>query len=125
MHRLVVPLFGLALALDFASAMAAPHRKVLSAPEIKKIFTGKVATDRVHWAYHLKPDGTIPGDEMGRSRKGRWAIRHNQLCFSTPLDAPEDGWIVVRLDGNLVFHRNGVDVMDVTVEKLSSKYHFD
>jgi hypothetical protein len=32
---------------------------------------------------------------------------------------------VVRLDGNLVFRRDGVDAMDVTVEKFSSKYRFD
>lgn len=125
MHRLVAPLLGLVLALECASVTAAPKRKVLSGSEIKKIFTGKVATDRVHWAYYLKPDGTLAGNEMGRSRQGTWAIRHHQLCWSAPIGAPEDCWMVVRLDGNLVFRRDGVDVMDVTVEKFSAKYHFD
>jgi hypothetical protein len=126
MPRVLIPTLGMALALH-ASALASaePQREVLSEQGIRRIFIGKIATDGVHFAYHLKPDGTITGSEMGRGRKGTWVVRRNQLCFSTPTGAPENCWTVVRLDGNLVFRRDGVDVLDITVEKPGSKYQFE
>ncbi|MAG81114.1 MULTISPECIES: hypothetical protein [Limnobacter] len=125
MPSVFISLIGFAFALNTPIATAEPHRKVLSGQEIRKVFIGKITTDSTHFAYHLKPDGKIIGNELGRSRKGTWAIQSNQLCLSVPMGAPADCWTVVRLDGNLVFRRDGVDVMEVTVEKFSAKYHFD
>jgi hypothetical protein len=104
---------------------AASKRQELSTAEITKQFTDMVGTDGTHWAYHFKKDGSIRGTEMGRSRRGSWTVRHNQLCLRVPEGIPEECWTVVRLDGKLVFRRYGVDTMDVTVEKPSAKFQFD
>jgi hypothetical protein len=129
MHRLAFPLRGLALAVLCASANAAPQRKVLSGSEIKKTFTEKVATDGVHWACPLglllKPRWHACWQRDGAQASRSIGHQHHRLCLSTPLGAPEKCRTVVRLDGNLVFRRDGVDAMDVTVEKFSSKYRFD
>lgn len=98
-------------------ASAAPARKTLTGAEIQQTFAGKVVTDGYHWSYHLKPDGSIEATEMGRSRKGHWVIRGNQLCINITVGAsPDHCWGVVREGQALVFQINGNDFLDVMVK---------
>lgn len=94
-------------------------RHTLSAEEIWRTFVGRIATDGTHWSYFLKPNGKIAAVELGRQRSGHWVIRSKELCLSVPEGVPEDCWLVVRENGKLIFRRNGLDVMDVTVEAPS------
>lgn len=100
------------------AATAAPARKTLTAAEIQRTFVGKVVTDGYHWSYYLKPDGSIEATEMGRSRKGRWAIRGGELCINISAGAsPDHCWGVVREGQALIFQINGNDIQDVTVKE--------
>lgn len=100
------------------AAFAAPARKTLTATEIQQTFAGKVVTDGYHWSYYLKLDGSIEATEMGRSRKGRWVIRGNELCINITAGAgPDHCWGVVREGQALVFQINGNDFQDVVVKE--------
>ena len=116
--------YGCAVALALSSlwlsaaATAAPARKALTATEIQRTFAGKVVTDGYHWSYYLNPDGSIEATEMGRSRKGRWAIRGSELCINITAGAsPDHCWGVVREGQALIFQINGNDVQDVMVKE--------
>lgn len=112
---------GIAMAASFAMAAQPPVRRTLSGAEINKAFVGKVATDGHHWTYHMKPDGSIDGVEMGRPRKGHWAILDNRLCLGVPLGAPEQCVAIVREGKGLIFRDNGMDITDVQVAPYRSK----
>lgn len=102
-----------------ASEAASHKRHTLTPEEIRNTFIGQVATDGTHWSYLVKSDGSISAVELGRQRKGRWAIRQKKLCLSVPEMAPEDCWLVIREGGRLIFSRDGLDVVDVTIEAPS------
>ena len=89
------------------------------------MFIGNITTDGVQWSHYLKTDGSISAIEMGRKRKGLWAIRDAQLCVSVPARAPEECSKVVRLKGKYLFRRDGMDIVEVTVEPLSAKYQLN
>jgi len=112
----ILLLIGFMLAAGSALAAHIPHRKVLTGAEIKQTFVGKEVTDGHHWSYYLKPGGDIDAAEMGRTKKGHWAILGNQLCLSIPTGAPTDCVEVVREGKGLVFQGNGLALIDVTVE---------
>lgn len=102
-----------------ASEAANPKRHTLTPEDIRNTFVGQVATDGTHWSYLFKSNGSISAVELGRQRKGRWAIRHKKLCLSVPEMAPEDCWLVIQEGGKLIFRRDGLDVVDVTIEAPS------
>jgi hypothetical protein len=106
-------------ALSMSSALtASPARKTLTAAEIRTTFVGKVVTDRYHWSYYLKPDGSVEAMETGRSRQGRWSIRTNLLCIHIAAGAsPDQCWGVVREGNALIFQLDGNDIQDVAVEE--------
>lgn len=112
---------GFAMVSSVAMAAQPLSRHTLSGAEINKTFVGKVATDGHHWTYHLKPDGSIDGVEMGRPRKGRWSIHDNRLCLSVPLGTPEQYVAIVREGKGLIFRDNGMDITDVQVEPYRSR----
>lgn len=121
MYKAWVAVASLILVSGSILAAEAPAGKTLSAAEIKKIFVGKVATDGAHWSYHLKPDGSVDGTELGSIHKGRWAIRGKQLCLTVPVGTKEDCVEVVRGGSGFIFRANGLDVSDVTIEPYRSR----
>lgn len=109
----------LALSLLAATqiAEAGPKPIVLKADEVRQTLIGNVITDGAHWRYHLKPDGSIDGFEMGRVRKGRWNIRGDKLCLVIAAGAsPNECWDVMREGRNLVLGINGNAIRDIQVE---------
>lgn len=105
------------LCLSWA-ADSAPARRTLTGSQIRATFVGKVVTDGFHWSYYLKPDGSIEGAELGRSRKGKWSIRNNELCIDIAKgQSPAYCWGIVREGKTLISQINGNDMQDVMVEE--------
>lgn len=112
------------LTMSAGSVGAAPTRHVLNADEIRATFVGQVVGDGYHWRYYLKPDGSVDGTSMGRSRKGYWSVRGQQLCLAIINDTAQDQcYGVVRKDKALIFRVNGQDFVDVHVEPPISTNH--
>lgn len=108
---------ALSLCLSFV-VNAASARKMLTGAQIRSTFVGKVVTDGFHWSYYLKPDGSIEGTELGRSRKGKWSIHENELCIEIAKGASADRcWGVVREGKTLIYQINGNDIQDVMVKE--------
>ena len=97
---------------------AAPARKTLTGSRIRATFVGKVVTDGFHWSYYLRPDGSIEGTELGRTRKGKWSIHGNELCIDiTKGQSPAYCWGIVREGKTLIYQANGNDMQDIMIEE--------
>lgn len=107
----------LVLAACAAHAGAPPSpRKTLTEEEVRQALIGQAITDGYHWRYHLKPDGSIDAQEMGRPRKGRWHFEGNRLCIAiTAGAAPNECWDVMREGKGLVLGIHGNPIYDIQI----------
>jgi hypothetical protein len=69
-------LFGLSV-----QALAEGFKK-LSDIQIKRLITGKILTDDVHYRDHFLPGGKYEGVSMGRTYSGTWEVSGGELCFT-------------------------------------------
>jgi hypothetical protein len=73
-----------ALAIGYCgtSAAHAEDFRRLSGVEIKRLVTGKVVTDEVHYTDHFKAGGTYEGVFMNKRLTGTWKVKDDQLCVT-------------------------------------------
>jgi hypothetical protein len=72
-----------------AQALAEDFDK-LSEIHIKRLITGKILTDDVHYRDHFLPGGKYEGVSMGRSYSGTWEVSRGELCITRRADDKPD-----------------------------------
>lgn len=103
---------------------AAP-RDALTPEEIKEAFVGKVITDGYHWSALILADGNVKAVQMGRSRRGLWAIKGKEFCLALPKNSTFECWKVIRNRDGFVFNRFGQDQLDIQALPLTKNYDFN
>ncbi len=103
---------------------AAP-REVLTPDQIKESFVGKVITDGYHWSALIQADGNVKAVQMGRSRRGLWAIKGKEFCLALPKNSTFECWKVIRNKDGFVFNRFGQDQLDIQALPLTKNYDFN
>lgn len=74
--------YGLAV-VACLGVMAQPGAYVeQSGAQIRAALSGKYLTDEHHWGQHYRPDGRLFRVERGSTRKGRWLLQQDQLCWN-------------------------------------------
>ena len=73
---------ALALIPFTANPAVADDFRKLSGIEIKRLITGKVVTDDVHYSDRFKSDGAYEGVFMNKALRGRWRVESGQLCIT-------------------------------------------
>jgi len=73
-----------AAALMPGLAVRADEFRLLDGKQIRARMVGKDITDGPHWTMYLRPDGALVSSEAGSSWTGKWEIRNDRLCISSP-----------------------------------------
>jgi hypothetical protein len=110
---------GLAAALAIGcfgtSAAHAEDFRRLSGVEIKRLVTGKVVTDEVHYTDYFKSGGTYEGVFMNKRLTGTWKVKSDRLCVTRGAE-PETCDEFWRSGGKLQRRRSGLpNVSDYVV----------
>ncbi len=71
------------------SAAAADDTRRLSSAEIKRLVTGKVVTDEVHYTDRFQRGGKYEGVFMNKRRSGAWEVKDNLLCITSGSEPPD------------------------------------
>jgi hypothetical protein len=82
--HVVMTVVALSTLVSGSAANAQEQFRLLGEKEIQAKVIGNDITDSSHWSMHLRPDGALIRDEMGRKRTGIWKIQKNKLCMSNP-----------------------------------------
>jgi hypothetical protein len=80
---------GFVLSGVSAQALAEDFKK-LSDVQIKRLITGKILTDDMHYRDHFLPGGKYEGVSMGRSCSGTWEVSAGELCITRRADEKPD-----------------------------------
>lgn len=60
----------------------------LSNSQIKRLITGKIVTDDVHYTDYFKADRSYEGVFMNKRTTGTWVVRDGQLCITRGSEPP-------------------------------------
>ncbi len=69
-----------ALAMALGAKARADDDQRLSGAEIKRLITGKVVTDEVHYTDHFRANGVYEGVFMNKRSTGTWTVKGAELC---------------------------------------------
>jgi hypothetical protein len=75
------------LLLGSCAARAEDIRR-LSGAEIKRVVTGKVVTDDVHYTDRFQRGGKYVGVFMNKRRTGAWDVKDDKLCITLGSEPP-------------------------------------
>ena len=85
----------------------------LSAKEIRASVIGMAITDDAHWSDHFHPDGTLTSHDLGRLKRGTWALEGNELCLTrTGKTRTTDCFEIWRVRDAVQYRRDGVVVAE-------------
>jgi hypothetical protein len=102
--RLIVLMVLASLLMRAGPPLDAPadeHFRLLRSKQIRSALVGHDIGDGLHWSLHLQPDGSVIGDDWGRSWKGGWRLEANRICLSKP-SAADFGCYDVWMRGDTV-----------------------
>jgi hypothetical protein len=83
-------LFALGIALAGPDLAGAEDFRKLSNPEIKRLISGNVLTDDVHYRDQFLPGGKYEGVSMGKSFSGTWEVSDGELCITRRVSEKPD-----------------------------------
>jgi hypothetical protein len=72
---------GFVLSVSAVRALAEDFKK-LNDIQIKRLLSGKVLTDDIHYRDHFLTGGKYEGVSMGKSFSGTWEVSGGELCFT-------------------------------------------
>jgi hypothetical protein len=70
------------------SPAGAEDMRRLSGAEIKRVVTGKVVTDDVHYTDRFQRGGKYVGVFMNKRRTGAWDVKDDRLCITVVSEPP-------------------------------------
>src|SRR5437016_547533 len=93
-----VSLCGL-VALSLPVSGADERWRKIKGTSLQSLFQDKEFGDGVHFAYHLKSDGTFTGTEMTKQVSGSWRVKQNEFCWKWQRPPGPEECYQVQQDG--------------------------